>query len=614
MPSFTVAPRAGVHPSRTDYSLGAEAATVPASSLPELIGRLADRDPDQPLFHVLSLRGEVTTLTAGTLVERAESVARGLKQAGVQRGDRVLLAQDTSPELLVSFFGSGLAGAVPCLVDLPTTASQRQAWVEKVRARAMIIGAAAVVAASDWTELARQATAPQLVHSLDVLEQDGQSSPAVNVAPHELAFLQFTSGTTARQRAIAISHRVLIGNAAGLASTAEWREGDLMVCWLPLHHDMGLVASTLGFLVHGLPTVLMPPAAFILKPAQWFWAIHAFRGTQSFAPNFAFQFTAVRIPDRDLEGLSLSSWRRAYNAAEFIHKSTVDQFCTRFAPFGFDREAVYPAYGLAENTVGATCRTPADRLTFDRISRSELANKQVAKPIDCCESTLESPSLDEQAFACVGIPFPGTEIRIADADGHDLPERHQGRILLRGQSLFSGYIGDPLATRGRILDGWFDTGDLGYLVDGRLYVTGRTKDLIIKAGQNISPYAIELVVSGVEGVRTGCVAALALANQLTGTEDLVVVFETPKREPVVLDALKAEISERIRSATGIGADRLLAVPPHTVPKTTSGKIRRLDLKRMIETRTVVEVGTVSSRESTRIPVLNRAGRNDERRS
>lgn len=605
MPSFTVAPRAGIHPSRADFRLGPEASTVPASSLPELIARLADRDPDQPLFHVLSLRGEVTTLTAGTLFERAATVARGLKQSGVRRGDRVLLAQDTSPELLISFFGSGVAGAVPCLVDLPTTVAQRLAWVEKVRARAMIIGAAAVIAAPDWTELARQATAPQLVHSLDGLEQEGQSLPPVNVAPHELAFLQFTSGTTARQRAIAISHRVLTGNAAGLAWTAGWREGDLMVCWLPLHHDMGLVASTLGFLVHGLPTVLMPPAAFILKPAQWFWAIHAFKGTQSFAPNFAFQFTASRIPDRDLEGLSLSSWRRAYNAAEFIHKSSVDQFCTRFAPFGFDRDAVYPAYGLAENTVGATCRIPADRLTFDRISRSELANKRVAKPIDSCESSLESLSLDEQAFACVGMPFPGTEMKIVDSAGLELPERHEGRILLRGQSLFSGYIGDPLATRGRFFDDWFDTGDLGYLVDGRLYVTGRTKDLIIKAGQNISPYAIELVVSGVEGVRTGCVAALALSNPHTGTEDLVVVFETPKREPAVLEALKAEISERIRAATGIGADRLVPVSPHTVPKTTSGKIRRLDLKRMLETRTVTEVGIALSRgESTRIPVLN----------
>jgi acyl-CoA synthetase (AMP-forming)/AMP-acid ligase II len=393
--------------------------------------------------------------------------------------------------------------------------------------------------------------------------------------------LQFTSGTTARQRAIAVPYRALAANAAGLASTAEWREGDLMVGWLPLHHDMGLVATAMTSLLHGLPTVLMPPSAFMLRPARWFWAIHAFRGTQSFAPNFAYQFTAGRVPDRDLEGVSLRSWRRAYNAAEFIHQSTVDQFCDRFGPLGFDREALYPAYGLAENTVGATCRCPDDPLTFDTVSRSVLAEERVAVPLDPAAPVLGLG--DPQAIACVGRPFPGTELRVADAAGRPLPPRYEGHILLRGTSLFGGYLGDGAATRTTLRGGWFDTGDLGYLADGRLYVTGRTKDLIIKAGQNIAPYAIEHAASAADGVRAGCVAALALPNPETGTEDVVVVFETARRDPADLEALRADVAGRVRAATGITPDRLIAVPPHTVPKTTSGKIRRAQLRQTLET-------------------------------
>jgi acyl-CoA synthetase (AMP-forming)/AMP-acid ligase II len=590
MSTFTVAPRTEVHPSRLDFTLGPRARPVPAKSLAELVRRLADRHPDRPLFHVLNMRGETTTLTAAELAERAGALARGLRQAGVGRGGAVLLAMETSPDLLVSFFGCGLAGAVPCLVGLPTTAAQRLAWVEKVRGCLGVIGAAAVIAESGWAEVARQATDRQQVHTPAALEQEGRAAPALDVAPHELAFLQFTSGTTARQKAIAISQQALAGNAAGLAHTAEWSEGDLMVGWLPLHHDMGLVATTLAALLHGLPTVLMPPAAFMLRPARWFWAIHAFRGTQSFAPNFAYQFTATRVPDRDLEGLSLASWRRAYNAAEFIHESTTELFCSRFERYGFDRDALYPAYGLAENTVGATCRSPDDALTFDTISRSVLAEERVAVPLDA-EGTGPGPA-DRLAVACVGRPFPGTELRIADAAGRPLRERREGRILLRGRSLFSGYLGDTEATRAVFHDGWFDTGDLGYLVEGRLYVTGRTKDLIIKAGQNISPYAIEHAVSAVDGVRTGCVAALAVPNEETGTEDVVVVFETARRDPAALEALQAEIEERVRAATGIAADRVIPVPSHSIPKTTSGKTRRPELRQMIEAGTLPAVEAV----------------------
>jgi fatty-acyl-CoA synthase len=579
MTAFTVAVRPEVHPSRRHFTLGAKASTVAARSLPELIHRLADRHPDRPLFHLLNVRGETTTLSAAVLAERAEAVARGLRFAEVRRGETVLLAQETSPELLISFFGCGLAGAIPVLVGLPTTAAQRLAWVDKLRGCLETAGAEVVIADPEWVNVVRPATADGRTHAPAVLEQEGRSAPPLAIEPQELAFLQFTSGTTARQRAIAVSYRALAANAVGLATNAAWREGDLMVGWLPMNHDMGLVATTLTSLLHGLPTVLMPPSAFMLRPARWFWAIHAFRGTQSFAPNFAYQFTAGRVPDRDLEGLSLASWRRAYNAAEFIHQSTVDQFCARFGPLGFDREALYPAYGLAENTVGATTRCPDDPLTFDTVSRSVLAEEHMAVPLDPAAPTLGLG--DPQAIACVGRPFAGTEIRITDGAGRDLAARHEGRILLRGTSLFSGYLGDEEANRTNLCGGWFDTGDLGYLVDGRLYVTGRTKDLIIKAGQNIAPYAIEFAASAADGVRAGCVAALALPNPQTGTEDLVVVFETARRDPVAVRALKAEIAERIRIATGITPDRLVPVPPHNFPKTTSGKIRRAQLKQTL---------------------------------
>jgi acyl-CoA synthetase (AMP-forming)/AMP-acid ligase II len=597
MTSYKVAARSAVHPSRADWSLGPPAVALPGQTLPGVLQWLAERRPDQPLFHVLDLHGETTTLTAGALWTRANSVAQGLRQAGLVRGNSLLLAGETSPELLAAFFGCGLAGVIPCLVSLPTTAAQRLSWPGKLRTCLDVVRASAVIADACWVETVQDATGPGSVHSFSGLEAAGQSTAqaaaTATAPPHELAFSQFTSGTTNRPKAIAISHQALIANATGLARTAAWREGDLLVGWLPLHHDMGLVATTLAAFLHGLPCVLMPPAAFMLKPARWLWAIHAFRGTQSFAPNFAYQFAAGRIPDRDLEGLSLASWRRAYNAAEFIHERTLEQFCKRFEPYGFDRDAIYPAYGLAENTVGVSCRVPEDPLVFDRVSRPDLIDHGRALPAelhrDGRDRDRDRHSPDEQSIACVGRPFPGTEVRIVDDAWHELPDRHVGRIVLRGNSLFSGYLGDGEATRARFRDGWFDTGDLGYLVAGRLHITGRTKDLIIKAGQNIAPYPLEFAASGVEGVRAGCVAALAVLDVETGTEDLVVVFETARRDPHALDALKREISDRIRSATGIAPDRLVALLPHQVPKTTSGKIRRAELRRMLETEIKIEI-------------------------
>jgi acyl-CoA synthetase (AMP-forming)/AMP-acid ligase II len=281
MTVFTVGPRPSVHLSRRDYAIGQPARTLAGATLPAVLRGLAQCQPEHIVFHLLNLRGETTTLNAGALLDRAEAVARGLAQAGVGRGDVVLLALETSPELLVSFFGCGLAGAVPCLLGLPTTAAQRLTWAAKLRSCAEVTGAVAVVA--DEAE-----TGGIPAHTPGMLEQQGRHAPRVEGAAHELAFMQFTSGTTSRPKAIAISHQALLVNARGLAQNADWRDGELVVGWLPLHHDMGLVATTLTAFLHGLPTVLMPPAAFMLKPARWFWAIHAFQGTQSFAPNFAY--------------------------------------------------------------------------------------------------------------------------------------------------------------------------------------------------------------------------------------------------------------------------------------------------------------------------------------
>lgn len=569
------------HPQRVP----ARAALAPVSTLPEALLHLARERPSQPLFYIVDLEERLTVLSAEDVLRDATLLASRLRGLGVRQGDRVVLSFDTSADFLECFFACSLLGAIPCLVELPSSRASVQAWGERLRARLRLLGARGLVIDADFLDLAREAlqqhapspgeAPPFAVTVEELVAEVGEPFEPPALSPEDVAFIQFTSGTTEAPRGIQISHRALLANCLEIGETGRWTTDELMVCWLPLFHDMGLVASTLASFTHGLPTALLPPIGFLLKPSRWLWALHCFRGTSAFAPNFAYQLCTKRVKDEELTGLELGSWKRAYNAAEFIHADTLRQFSERFGPWGFEPDAFLPAYGMAEMVVGVTCRDRSEPLRVETLSRSALASRRQALPVP-------EGSPDALTVVSVGRVFRSTRCRIVDDEGRDVGERQEGEILLRGPSLFTGYYAHPEATDAVLRDGWLHTGDLGFLSEGQLFICGRSKDLIIKAGDNYHPYTMESAAAQVQGVRAGCVAAVGVNNAQTGTEDLVLLCETAETNPNALRQLCKYVEDVVYQGCGLRPNRVIPLAPLTLPKTTSGKIKRAYIRQHLE--------------------------------
>jgi acyl-CoA synthetase (AMP-forming)/AMP-acid ligase II len=315
-------------------------------------------------------------------------------------------------------------------------------------------------------------------------------------APSDVALVQYTSGSTGDPKGVVLTHANLIANVRAFGAAAEARTSDVFVSWLPLYHDMGLIGAWFGSLYHACRLVVMPPTRFLARPHEWLWALDRHRGTLSAAPNFAYEICASRIADADVEGLDLSAWRIASNGAEPVNPATLERFAARFGRHGFRREAMTPVYGLAECTVGL-CFPPVGRgPRLDRIARAPFEREGRAEPAG-------PDAADAVVHVSVGRPLGGHEVRVVDGAGHELPDRREGDIQFRGPSSTSGYLRNPRATAALTAPGggWLESGDRGYVADGELYVSGRRKDVIIRAGRHVFPYELEEVVGAIPGVR-----------------------------------------------------------------------------------------------------------------
>ncbi|MGO4570897.1 AMP-binding protein [Microvirga sp. 2TAF3] len=547
--------------------IGAEAKTIT-----DVLHERAAAAPDKTAFFVVESHHTITEISNGALLQQATVLAGRLAAQGVRRGDIVLLAHETSPLLLTAFFACLVGSFIPCVVEAPSLGAHADSWAERLVERARYAGAKLILAREDCCV---------------ILNAKGCDSVTIEALPAPMAlgtmaakatdtaFLQFTSGTTSQPKALQIDHRTLLNNVRGLSQAREWTCEDVIVSWLPLYHDMGLVALMLSGFTAGMPVVLMPSSLFTMNPVRWLWAMHTFKGTISSAPNFAYQFVASHAPEHKTRGLDLSAWRCAINAAEFIQTRTIEKFATRFQAHGFKKEAFAPAYGLAECTVAASIMRPSEALRIDMISRQLLIAKGLAIPVTPEDS-------DALPIVCVGPVLADHEVRIADEKGETLPDRKQGQILLRGPSVVHGYFKEEKPSN--IRNGWLETGDLGYLDGGQLFVTGRIKDLIIRAGTNISPYEIEQVAGEVQGVRSGAVGAVGLVDDAKGTENLVVFFETTQKASSTVDAMRHAIRDRLNQKLSIAVDHVFDVAPHTLQKTTSGKLQRVKLIQLAHER------------------------------
>lgn len=553
-----------------------------ARTLIEVLDWHVDAHPERIAIQIYGPHEQIeTTFTYASLQQGARALATGLRERGLQPGQTVAIMLPTSADYFVSFFGILLAGGVPVPIYPPVRPAQVE---EHLRRHARLLNnaeAMALITVPEAKLVARllQAQVASLQH---VLTAEELQPPPANwrdapIKTQDLAFLQYTSGSTGDPKGVMLTHANLLANLRAMGPTVGASSEDVFVSWLPLYHDMGLIGACLGSLYYAFPLVVMSPLSFLARPGRWLRAIHRHHGTLSAAPNFAYELCVRAIQDHELEGLDLSSWRMALNGAEPVNPATLERFIARFAPYGFRREAMAPVYGLAECSVGLALQPPNRGPIIDRVRRDALMLNGQA----------ESAAPEETAILQIpdcGAPLPGHQIRVVDEHGRELPDRREGRLEFKGPSATAGYYRNPEATR-RLFphgDDWLDSGDRGYLAGGDVYLTGRVKDLIIRGGRNIYPYELEQAVGEIPGIRKGCVAVFASDDPATGSERLVVVAETRAVQPEALEHLRQRIVNASVDLLGVPPDDVKLAPPRSVLKTSSGKIRRVAIRDLYE--------------------------------
>ena len=530
---------------------------------------------------VIEHDGRSLSLTFADLLREALSVGGSLQECGLAPGDRVALVVPEIGDFIRAFFGIAAAGLVPVPLVPPTHLADERTFARQTR-RLLVAGRVTAIVTSSGVapliDVGSTARTP-LVLTCDTLDR-GLSLPSpVPVQEDSVAMLQFTSGSTAAPKGVVLSHANLhanvtaIGGRHGLNTTPD----DVVVSWLPLHHDMGLIGMLLAPVYTCVSAVIMSPVLFLKRPTAWLEAISTHRGTISFAPSFAYDLCLRRVKPSQIEALDLSSWRIAGCGAEPIRPTTLREFADRFSPAGFRASSFLPSYGLAEHCLAVAFSRSGVKV--DSVDGRRLVRDSVAVPVTNGSS---GPAPTVRVVAC-GQAFPDHQLRIVDDEGRPLPERHVGQIVARGPSVMCGYFEDPVATAAVLRKGWLHTGDLGYLADGELYVCGRTKDLIVRHGRKYYPPDLESVIADVQGIRPSGVAVFGI-SRLEEADEVVAVLEA--RASLAPADLVERVRRRVRETAGLELDRVVVTPPGTIPRTTSGKIRRA------ETRVRLEAGTL----------------------
>ena len=530
--------------------------------------------------HVVVLHDErEEEISYAKLHREAAAIAAGLQHRGLQARQTVAIMLPTSPEYFYTYFGILLAGGIPVPIYPPARLSQIE---EHVRRHARILAnaqASVLVTVHEVIAVARllEAHVPSVrqIVTPETLSRTRGPPPAAVVETHDIAFIQYTSGSTGNPKGVVLTHANLLANIRAMAPALEVTERDVFVSWLPLYHDMGLIGAWLASLYCGFKLVIMSPLAFLARPERWLQAIHRFGGTMSAGPNFAYELCIKRLEASHLEGIDLSSWRLAFNGAEAVRPDTVARFAERLAPHGFRPDAMTPVYGLAETSLGLLFPPLRRGPIIDRVIQDDFTSRREATP-----AREDDPR--PLRFVSCGRPLPGHEVRIVDELDLEVGERVEGRLQFRGPSATSGYFRNPEETRRLFHGDWLDSGDKAYFADGEFYVTGRVKDIVIRGGRNIYPEALEEAVGALPGVRKGCVAVFGTKDAQAGTERLVVLAETRETDAAVREALRESIGRASVEMLGEPPDDIVLAPPHTVLKTSSGKIRRSASRELYE--------------------------------
>lgn len=494
--------------------------------------------------------------------EQALSVAADLVRRGVRKGDRVALVLPTCPEFVECFFGVLCAGAIPVPLYPPLRLGKLDEFHRRTTAMLKAVNAAMVVT----DERIRRFLGVAVANSAPALgcvtasSLGGPISDAVEVAADDIAVIQFSSGTTNDPKPVALTHANLLSNLATLEQymSADGAPYPVGVTWLPLYHDMGLIGNLLSaFYVPGR-LVLLPPELFVAVPGAWLRAISRHRGTITAAPSFAFGLCLKRIRDDELDGVDLSSWSICLNGAEAVSAEAQRRFSERFGRWGFRATSLTPCYGMAEASLAVTFKPWGTSFRTLGVNGDKFASDGIVEP-------------GGKEIVSVGRPLGGMAVEIRDDHGVALPPGRVGHIFVSGPSIMAGYFGRPDLTDQALHEGWLHTGDRGFIHDGELYVCGRQKDIVIVRGANHPPEEFEAALEGLPGVRTGCAVAVGFVPSGEDDEALAMLVETTSE---AAESLAQHVVSRVQQHTGIVPAHVELLTPGTLPRTSSGKLRR----------------------------------------
>ncbi len=562
--------------------------------------------PNKMAVHLLFSKQPDGVFTYKQLACKSALFAQSLKAADILPNEVVIIILKHSQELLLSFFGSIFRGAIPSIMPFMTEKLLPDQYRSALEALFQITKPAAIITYHDFFPEVEKASLGTSIRKIliseDVFNQgamdsaelaetiDFQALNGVKRLPAETALLQHSSGTTGLQKGVALSHQAIFNQLNSYKDSLGFTPDDTIASWLPLYHDMGLIAGFLMPVLLGASLVLMSPFDWVRAPHRLFQAISKHGGTFCWLPNFAYNFCAQKTRDKDLEGVDLSCMKAFINCSEPMHWKSHQLFFEHFSKYGLKPSALATSYAMAENVFAVTQGGIAEPVIIDRIDRKSLVERQIAKPVD--EILDQDKAINDHAgvdnpeiiyMLSAGKPIEGTRVNILDNTGAPVQERVIGEIAIKSNYMLTGYYHRPDLTEKAFIDGWYLTGDLGYQVDNHVFITGRKKDLIIVGGKNIYPQDLEHLAAEVEGVYPGRVVAFGIYNENGGTEDVVIVAETTIDENKVpkspetqneLERIATEIRQRVTRGSDISLRYVQLVNRNWLIKTSSGKISR----------------------------------------
>lgn len=541
-------------------------------TLPHIIRKIAWEEPKRTAI-VFQQRGHPDQLiTYQNLFQNSLRYAKVLKENEIYPDEVVIIVLQHSQDLIYAFFGAMFAGAIPSIMPFLTEKLCPDNYRQSLHALFKCIQPAAVITYAEFESEIQQAAKESSVRKILISENISASIAETEFLSgleresQSIALLQHSSGTTGLQKGVALSHQAIIKQLEAYQKAIHLRSSDVIISWLPLYHDMGLIAGFLMPTLLKVKLVLMSPFDWVRSPILLMRAIHQYRGTLTWLPNFAYNFCAQKIRPSDLEGIDLSSMRSVINCSEPMMQASHEMFLSRFRPYGLNESAIATCYAMAENVFAVSQGGIEKPVTLDWIDRKGLLVDKVAKP---------SPQGSEAiCMVSAGKPIENTKVRILNDKGEELAERVIGEIALQSDCMLTEYYKRPDLSQKAFLDGWYLTGDLGYLANGEIYITGRKKDLIIVGGKNIYPQDIERIVNEVEGVYPGRVVAFGVFNEVMGTEEVVVIAETEIQNPQRRLEIANQICSQVNRSSDIVLRKAVLVGRNWLLKTSSGKIAR----------------------------------------